>query len=382
MVWQEPRTHLAKRLGISDVAIAKACRRLGIPMPGLGYWAKKRAGKRVSKMRLPPREPGVANEVVLGGAGYLLPGYLSSDEEIRACAPQPPVFPESLTDVRARVRKRLGKVSVPRSLGNPHRLIAGLLDQDETRREKQNGSSYVPSWEMPIFDSPLEKRRLRLLSGIFSAVGRCGAKPSIRGNDARELGVRVGDQFVPIRLEPMKGERRSKAKGGRAVDRLQITVGSSWAQEDAGRATWKDKNEAKLESFVMDIVEEVILAGERQYREGKERRYQWTLDRQRQLEEAERQRKETEARLERERLERIEKARLQRLIDDAQSHRQAREIRQYVRHVLTSVEASSSARCLERLTAWAEWARAQADELDPIVSGRFLPEDGLRVVEK
>lgn len=40
LVWSEPMTKLAKRFGISDVGLAKACRRAGIPVPERGYWAK------------------------------------------------------------------------------------------------------------------------------------------------------------------------------------------------------------------------------------------------------------------------------------------------------------------------------------------------------
>jgi hypothetical protein len=32
---------------MSDVGFAKICKKLGIPRPGLGYWAKKAAGKAV-----------------------------------------------------------------------------------------------------------------------------------------------------------------------------------------------------------------------------------------------------------------------------------------------------------------------------------------------
>lgn len=49
-VWQEPMQILARRYGVSDVALAKTCRKLLVPLPGRGYWAKKAAGKRV-----PPR---------------------------------------------------------------------------------------------------------------------------------------------------------------------------------------------------------------------------------------------------------------------------------------------------------------------------------------
>lgn len=40
MVWETPLTRLAETIGVSDVALAKSCRRAGIPLPGRGYWAK------------------------------------------------------------------------------------------------------------------------------------------------------------------------------------------------------------------------------------------------------------------------------------------------------------------------------------------------------
>jgi hypothetical protein len=40
-VWQEPSTHLARRLGVSDRALTKHCVRNGIPKPPRGYWAKQ-----------------------------------------------------------------------------------------------------------------------------------------------------------------------------------------------------------------------------------------------------------------------------------------------------------------------------------------------------
>jgi hypothetical protein len=40
LAWSKPLSQLAKDFGISDVALAKRCRRLGIPLPGRGYWAR------------------------------------------------------------------------------------------------------------------------------------------------------------------------------------------------------------------------------------------------------------------------------------------------------------------------------------------------------
>ena len=45
--------HLAKELGVSDVALHKICRKHDIPNPPLGWWAKKAAGKAVVQIPLP-----------------------------------------------------------------------------------------------------------------------------------------------------------------------------------------------------------------------------------------------------------------------------------------------------------------------------------------
>ncbi len=55
LVWSEPMIHVAQRLGWSNVAVAKACRKRDIPVPGIGYWAKLAAGKPVpTRPTLPP----------------------------------------------------------------------------------------------------------------------------------------------------------------------------------------------------------------------------------------------------------------------------------------------------------------------------------------
>lgn len=53
-VWSEPLLAVAKKYGLSDIGLAKICKKLNIPRPGLGYWAKKSAGKSVGE---PPRLP-------------------------------------------------------------------------------------------------------------------------------------------------------------------------------------------------------------------------------------------------------------------------------------------------------------------------------------
>jgi len=50
MVWECPAKEVARELGISDVALGKMCRKLQVPKPPRGYWAKMAAGRK-------PRQP-------------------------------------------------------------------------------------------------------------------------------------------------------------------------------------------------------------------------------------------------------------------------------------------------------------------------------------
>lgn len=41
LVWSKPMTEIAKDLGVTDVAISKACGRMGVDRPPRGYWVRK-----------------------------------------------------------------------------------------------------------------------------------------------------------------------------------------------------------------------------------------------------------------------------------------------------------------------------------------------------
>jgi hypothetical protein len=42
---------LAKKYGVSDVAIHKHCKKMGIKLPGRGYWAKQESQRGLSYTR-------------------------------------------------------------------------------------------------------------------------------------------------------------------------------------------------------------------------------------------------------------------------------------------------------------------------------------------
>jgi len=55
LVWSEPITTLADRFGISDVGLAKVCRRSDIPVPPRGFWAMVASGSTFQRPNLPDR---------------------------------------------------------------------------------------------------------------------------------------------------------------------------------------------------------------------------------------------------------------------------------------------------------------------------------------
>jgi hypothetical protein len=52
-VWDQPLVKLSRKYGISDVRLGKVCRKLQIPHPGRGYWAKRAVGQTVEHVPLP-----------------------------------------------------------------------------------------------------------------------------------------------------------------------------------------------------------------------------------------------------------------------------------------------------------------------------------------
>ena len=39
-VWEQPLSKVAEEYGVSAIALGKTCRKLSVPVPGRGHWAK------------------------------------------------------------------------------------------------------------------------------------------------------------------------------------------------------------------------------------------------------------------------------------------------------------------------------------------------------
>jgi hypothetical protein len=63
-VWSLPVAKLAEEWGITGNGLKKVCRRLQIPVPPRGYWAKLKAGHRLKRPSLPTLPKGCGEEVI------------------------------------------------------------------------------------------------------------------------------------------------------------------------------------------------------------------------------------------------------------------------------------------------------------------------------
>jgi hypothetical protein len=372
LVWSEPVKTLSARFGISDVALKKTCARAGIPTPDRGYWAKKDARKETFQAALPLRPPGMDDGVLVGGGGKSS-YYYPNQDDLLAPIGAPPEFSESIETVQARIAEIVGHVTVPHRVQNWHPAIERLFKEDEMRREKQLADPCPMSWNNPRFDSPFERRRLRILNSLFFAVAKMNGKASVQ-REGQDITISFFQQHLHLALDrPKRTTRRRQILDttGEATDtRLCLSILKSWGSEEI-LATWQDDESQKLEMRMTGIAVQLILTAEIHYRERSLQQYQWRVQRKAKLEEEERKRKREAERAEQERQQRIEQGRINRLLRDAAAFQQAAEIRKYVEAIRLTLEGDRSS-STDELERWSQWALAQADRIDPVVGGRFL----------
>ncbi|MEQ8426310.1 MAG: hypothetical protein RLT87_07400 [Gammaproteobacteria bacterium] len=366
LVWTKPLRDLSSEIGVSDTAIRKNCKKSGIPLPGIGYWNKKYAGKKVIKAELTPRFPGASDVIHIGGDQY---SYDRSIDLLNEPLPSPPEFDESLQSVRDRIVKMVGKVVCSSTLNRVHPIIQKLLNQDEERRKEYLDRGY--SWNKPIFDTPIQKRRLRILNTIFLSTQDLGCKASMTtskySDDNRDAHISVGEYSVGFTLKESDIRQQNSKK---ITERLCLTIQS---QSEDITTEWFDATNRKIEKLLTDIVIEILLTGEIHYRESAIRSYEWKVKRKQELEEEERQRILDEEHKAKQLREKQEKERIDNLLYQAKALQDAETIRLFVENIRknsSKIDVENSD--IER---WAKWALEQADSIDPLNNPEFLKYD-------
>lgn len=358
LVWNEPRTVLAARLGVSDTGLAKACAKAGIPMPARGYWAQVAAGKPGVKAQLPRRALGQSDLVQVGPQGY----HQVAGEQAMAVPPEP-CFDEPVEAVRARAEALLSRCRVPKGLQAPHRLVAALLDEDAALRKTIETDRIA--WRRPRFDSPFALRRLRIVNALFIAMAHAGSQASVRSKDLDKVAFVIGDTVIEVEI----GAFRKKAAGARRTSMEsddRITLGATgWPHLPGIPSLWSETDAEPIEAWILGIARDLLVMGELVYRTAVRQQYEWCVERRQKLEADAREARE---RLEREATERRlrqEAERLEWLLRQAANRRQADEIRALV-HVLDALYQGKPGATLDDTYGnWRAWALMQADQLDP-----------------
>ena len=367
LVWRDPTRTVAKRLGISDVGLAKICRKLHIPRPWRGYWREKETGQR-------PRQPKLAPWPAHLGAepkaiSFRVPSTPSEP------APLPPPEPESVQQQRAYEAGPDHGLAVDELLADPDRLVRRALRL--LRKSDERG--VLRTSEHPCLDIHVTKgsidRALRVFDTLLKAWRVRGWPVETMTEQPWHTRITVLDETFGVRLD--ERVRTSKAPrpplksrdwlAPRVPDNHEPTGQLTFRISDGtqyGRdlRTWSDGKRRRIENCLNDIMIGLVQAAEgakAARRAEEQRRREWA--------EAEQRRQ-----LEAERWER-EKDRRQELQRQAEAWLQAQQLQDYVSALSEAGRDHLREEPDGRLARWVRWAETYVRELDPTQRLELLP---------
>lgn len=359
VVWQQPVSRVASRYGLSDVGLAKICKRYDIPRPPRGYWAKLQNGQKPRRTPLP--HPDRNEHISLEGHGGVAAACLQIGSEARER-----MDAEKQDDMR---------VKVPESLRGCHQLVSQANQVLQAALTDSNQIIIRPKDTLlDVATSASQLRRaLLIMDALLKAFEERGyeveAGPAVKLYGL-SVGFGISEGVETQREEPKEhnlegpysfGHSRFDVKrvpSGRLT--LSIKKSSHWAGES--QHSWRDTERTQLEdrlnSFVAGVIRfaACLRASRDEERRKAESRRQEELRRQ---EEARRQ-------AERRQRYKTELARVEELLSQAKNYRIAREVREFIAAVRDFHTADGPIKADSEVGRWLEWSTAQADRLDPL----------------
>lgn len=340
-VWAEPIRKLAPRCGISDVALAKMCRRLGIPLPGVGYWTKVACGHQIARPPLPPPTIEQPEEVVV--------------EQVEPRARSAAAVAEPIPDVR-----------VGDQLRDPHQLVVKTKTLATDCRKDLDGRICVRARGGldTIVGAGTLSRALRIMDAILKKLERSGHKVGVEKERPFPTYVEIRGQRVAFQLR--EGAIRTKRL---ATDRDPYPYLAFDSQPngvltleikeylDGERKVWRDGKRHPLEEqlgrFVVGLERAAICLEARHQRFLKAE-----LERQ-----AERIRQAELAECRREEQEKVDE-----LLEQLSSWRKSEALRSFVAATrAAAIDRYGRVEVGSELYSWIKWALSVADRLDPLV---------------
>lgn len=134
-VWTDPVIIVAERYGMSDNGLRKHCRKIGIPLPQAGYWAKLRAGKKVYKPELPKVTGELKKFVHAYAIKYRQDVEQLSDDELVALSDFGLLTDETVANIKE-TSAQLKVKDVKEQVRNPHNLINEHKEEIAYRKKR------------------------------------------------------------------------------------------------------------------------------------------------------------------------------------------------------------------------------------------------------
>lgn len=348
-VWSTPMTAIAKEFGLSDVGMAKLCKRHDIPRPPRGYWAKVEHGQKLRRPSLPNPETDTPVEI-------------HETEKNR-------LDPEIQAQVEA-LLEQLGPIVVRDDLRSAHRLVGEMrrhlegCNVDEYGRYRMAGDAPL---DLKVSKATLP-RAFRIMDALLKAAEKQGWEVRrgpvfvVLGMEIR-LGLSEGLEYKPDAFSKEKGDTRYL---GYYWLKNRIPSGELVLELDKSSyrgAKVKEGYAKNLEERLPKVMERIVeIAGRNKQAELE--RQEWN----RQCEERDRLREEARVRnvaLKKEIL--AEQAKVDGLVAEAGLWRQSHDLRAYIeartrRHL---AERNSDAMD-EDFDRWQRWALDQVERMDPL----------------
>lgn len=345
-VWAEPIQKLSSEFGLSDVGLAKLCRRHNIPVPPRGYWAKKQAGKKVQQPALPAEgRKGYGDKVRLPD-----PSPRSAEPQVEP-APQHPLIAAEADPANT--------ISVPENLQVRHPLLRSTREYwREVNRPHRDWSVDLPAHFNIGVGRNTQRRALPLLQALFTALERRGHQLGI--GDRGQIRCTVLTETCDLVLrERQRRKRPEPTKVGAKPSPFSsatpyglVHCGELELRVDRGYGSpvVRDKKDMPLEHQLNQVVVCLLKAAfaEKDSRAARERE---------RLAAAERERRQAIAR-QRAREERARVKHLDDLITGATRHRQLLAFAAELREAAGDVESVSE------LGRWLAWVDDYAQSMD------------------
>jgi len=356
-VWSRPLRDLAKEYGLSDVGLAKICRRLNIPAPGRGYWAKKDAGKAPPRPPMPSLGKGEQSEATF------------TKHEL------PPPDPVQMTEAERLIvseKAPENRVAVDSSPGTPHVLV--VRTEKSLRAAKPDETGRIRPRAKGCFDVRIAAGSIDRAMHIVDALTRAleARKFPLATDDNQATRITVLGISHEISLEEnttrkvrelTPAERKQQERNSwlyrtpqydyLVTGRLTLRIKGYGNGE---RRSWSDGKHQRIEDCLNAFIIGLIQASVRAHAEQLERE-RW----QREREEQERRRREEE------RNRRLEEERRAALDKQVDAWRKSRQIRIYIDAVHRVVADKNYPINPESdLGRWFAWVSRYVDSLDPL----------------